>query len=95
MVARFCFSGGETMIKAPWNAEQVDNLNRFQRCGFLHSFTCPGHEGGGDRTLFATRKGWICPHCGYTQDWAHEIMVAFDEATQEKAREDYLYHGKP
>lgn len=63
------------MIKAPWTAEQVDALNTTQRCGVVHPFTCPGHEGGGDRTLVATRHGWICPHCDYTQDWAHEFAA--------------------
>ena len=61
-------------VKAPWTAEQVDALNRHQRAGFMHPFTCPGHEGGGDRDLIATRRGWICCHCAYTQEWAHEFM---------------------
>lgn len=61
-------------VKAPWIAEQVDALNAFQQSGLLHQFTCPGHEGGGDRTLVATRRGWICPHCDYAQDWAHDFM---------------------
>lgn len=68
-------------IEAPWTAEQVDNLNRFQRCGQFHPFTCTGHAGGGDRTLVATRSGWICPHCDYKQNWAHEFMVNFTEDT--------------
>jgi len=73
-------------IEAPWNAEQVDNLNRFQRLGFMHPFTCPGHEGGGDRDLVATRGGWICRHCDYRQNWAHDFMCTFDEAMEEKTR---------
>jgi hypothetical protein len=60
--------------KAPWTAEQVDALNRWQRAGWVHPFTCTGHEGGGDRDLVATRRGWICCHCDYTQDWAHAFM---------------------
>lgn len=68
-------------IKAPWTAEQVDNLNRFQRQSLFHPFTCPGHEDGGDRSLVATRSGWICCHCGYRQDWAHKGMLEFDEET--------------
>lgn len=63
------------MLKAPWTADQVDALNALQRSGAFHPFTCPGHDGRGDRTLVATRGGWICPHCEYTQDWAHEQMA--------------------
>jgi hypothetical protein len=32
------------MIHAPWTAEQVDNLNRFQRCGAFHPFTSATKE---------------------------------------------------
>lgn len=71
-------------VKAPWTAEQVDNLNRYQWSGFMHEFTCPGHEGGGDRTLVATRAGWVCCHCDYRQDWAHDFMCAFDADTAER-----------
>lgn len=62
-------------ITAPWTAEQVDALNAFQRLGYLHPFTCSGHEGGGDRDLIATRAGWICCHCDYKQDWAQAGML--------------------
>jgi hypothetical protein len=61
-------------IYAPWTAAQVDALNSFQRCGYRHEFTCPGHDAG-DRTLVATRRGWICPHCDYTQEWARAGML--------------------
>lgn len=64
-------------VKAPWTTEQVDALNAFQKLSQFHPFTCPGHEGGGDRDLVATRRGWICCHCDYTQDFAHEEMIAF------------------
>jgi hypothetical protein len=63
------------VLVSPWTAEQVDALNRFQRAGVMHPFTCVGHVGGGDRTLVATRSGWICCHCDYTQGWAHAFMV--------------------
>jgi hypothetical protein len=61
-------------LRAPWTAKQVDALNAYQRSGAMHPFTCPGH-GRGDRTLVATRRGWICVHCDYTQDWAHAFMA--------------------
>lgn len=35
-----------------------------------------GTEGGDRGLLIATETGWICPHCGYTQDWAYGLMTA-------------------
>jgi len=61
-----------------WGWRQIDNLNRYQRSGVMHPFTC-GNDHDGDRTLVATRRGWICCHCDYTQDWAHEFMLGFTE----------------
>ena len=61
-------------IDAPWTDEQVRCLNRFQQYAFVHPFTCVNaHEG--DRVLVATREGWRCPSCSYTQTWAHEVML--------------------
>lgn len=68
------------MIKSPWTAEQVEKLNAFQT-GPFHPFTCPNRDEGhgefnGDLgALVATTRGWICPFCDYTQDWAHDVMV--------------------
>lgn len=62
-------------ITAPWTPDQVDRLNRFQRLGYVHEFTCPDSHNGADRTLVATKNGWICPHCDYRQDWAHAAML--------------------
>lgn len=61
-------------INAPFTAEQVDALNAYQRASYAHPFTCAGHDTG-DRTLFATRDGWICPHCNYRQRWASDGML--------------------
>jgi hypothetical protein len=56
-----------------WSDEQVAKLNEFQASGRMHPFTCEtAHPEG--RDLVATRKGWICPHCDYTQCWAHSYM---------------------
>jgi hypothetical protein len=66
---------GDGFIRAPWTGEQVDALNRFQRLGYVHEFTCVEPHGGLDRTLYATVNGWRCPHCGYQQDWAHAGML--------------------
>lgn len=65
-------------IIAPWTPDQVDRLNRFQRLGNVHEFTCASNHEGADRTLVATKDGWICPHCDYRQNWAHAAML--DEA---------------
>jgi len=60
-------------IKAPWTPLQVECLNRFQRAGFWHPFTC----GKCSRDLVATPDGWRCPSngCDYEQDWAHAFMA--------------------
>ncbi|WP_370165700.1 hypothetical protein [Bradyrhizobium diazoefficiens] len=61
----------------------MDALNRFQALRLFHPFTCPNHPGkrDNDRALIATRDGWRCRHCTYTQDWAHSWMVTVaDEA---------------
>jgi hypothetical protein len=75
------------MVKTPWTEEQVDNLNRWQRCGRVHPFTCAGdradaaHKAYADEhgedwgQLIATPTGWVCPVCSYTQDWAHDFML--------------------
>jgi hypothetical protein len=62
------------VIEAPWTDEQVANLNRWQKAGDVHPFTCPNHHKG-DRDLVATNDGWQCPSCPYTQTWAHPMML--------------------
>jgi hypothetical protein len=70
------------LIRAPWNDDQIDSLNSFQRAGVMHEFTC-GNSRGMNPTLehsqrfplVATKDGWICPYCDYTQDWAHDFMA--------------------
>lgn len=62
------------MIYPPWTPAQVDALNRWQRAGHVHPFTC-GMVHSGDRDLVATHAGWICPNCDYTQNWAHGMML--------------------
>ncbi len=29
---------------APWTAEQVEKLNEYQNCEWVHEFTCPNHN---------------------------------------------------
>lgn len=70
-----------------WSSGQCDRLNDYQRNGHFHPFTCGGERGDeahrayaeahDDRDyglLTATRFGWRCPVCSYTQTWAHSFM---------------------
>lgn len=75
------------MVKAPFTPEQVAAMNRYQQAGDMHPFTCGNNRSdaahqayqerhGGDLgQLVATVTGWMCPVCGYTQDWAHGFMA--------------------
>lgn len=74
-------------LTPPWSDEQVDALNRYQGESRFHPFTCGGDraddahkayqaEHGGDfGQLVATNDGWVCPVCGYRQQWAHGFMA--------------------
>lgn len=62
-------------IIAPFTPQQVEVLNEGQYIGFSHPYTC-GNEDSNcpehpDKILVATIRGWICPYCDYTQNWAH------------------------
>lgn len=65
-------------IRAPWTPEQVAALNRFQREGGMHPFTCgyehPAHP---NPILQATKNGWRCyvTGCDWEQEWAHRFMA--------------------
>ena len=71
------------MKLADATADQILALNQFQTLGRFHPFTCP-NRGDGEHRMFngdegalvATRRGWICPWCDYTQDWAHAMMAS-------------------
>jgi hypothetical protein len=66
-------------IKAPFTPEQIKALNYFQGSGVFHPFTCANQgdeaHNGEQVELVATKAGWICPYCNYTQDWAHTFMA--------------------
>lgn len=62
-------------LTAPWTPEQVDALNRWQRAGYVHPFTCPASAGHRKGELIAQTDGFHCPTCSYTQDWAHDFML--------------------
>jgi hypothetical protein len=68
-------------IGTPFTPDAVENLAHNQMSGALHPFTCPNRGDGNHReaygdtgALVATVRGWICPFCDYTQDWAHDFM---------------------
>lgn len=77
----------QDIITAAFTSEQVQHLNEYQThtAGGLpafHPFTCGnrsdgkhGTEGGDIGVLIATEDGWVCPHCDYTQKWAHGFMA--------------------
>lgn len=46
----------------------------------VHPFTCGNRAdhpmmAGDHGVLVPTTRGWICPICDYTQDWAHGFMM--------------------
>jgi hypothetical protein len=69
------------MYTVEWTDEQINNLNEYQECNWVHPFTCPNRGDGKHirnkrdlSVLTATKTGWICLCCGYTQNWAHDFM---------------------
>ncbi len=60
-------------LEAPFTAEQVVALNRWQQRGDIHPFTC-GNDSR-HAVLVATEEGWHCPDCDYRQRWAHNFMA--------------------
>lgn len=65
------------MIKAPWTAKQIQNLEARQIRFGLHPYTCGNCSGQGETTdLIPHRDGWYCPRCDFmVQDWAHSSDV--------------------
>jgi len=58
------------LVCVPWSDEQVESLNHYQECGWLHPFTQDGV------TLVATNSGWVTEKLGpVVQDWAYDFMV--------------------
>ncbi len=71
------------ICESPWTVEQVEMLNRLQRGKlFGHPYTCPHrgdaphHHNGNDLgCLIATKTGWWCPDCGFTQNWFYASSI--------------------
>ena len=68
-----CCDCGASIPIIHFQPEEVESLNDFQMSGVMHPFTC-GKSHPEPRTLLATTRGWVCPVCDYTQDWAHDFM---------------------
>lgn len=73
------------IIKTPWSAEQIEALNRYQKIGLMHPYTCGENRKDenhldGEGVLIATVNGWICPYCDYRQDWACESLIKIVKA---------------
>ena len=87
------------MTEMVFTAEEVKNLNEFQRSGAMHSFTCGAekhdYEPGHRPDLLATTGGWVCPdpHCDYTQDWAHDFMKDGSAVRAAAAMWDQIFAG--
>lgn len=81
-------------VEAPFDDQQVENLNRYQQFGLFHGFTC-GRDHDDPRHLVATPAGWVCPKegCEYTQTWAHEGMAKFTRAEEERLRSSFAKQG--
>ncbi len=63
-------------IEAPWTDEQIEQLNRFQQCEFVHPFTGTRGPNGEERALIATPDGWVESLGGpVVQTWAHSFMA--------------------
>ncbi len=65
-------------LLAPWSDDAIERLNKHQRLREFHPYTCPERDESthswrhGDLgVLVAMREGFMCPDCGYSQDWAY------------------------
>jgi len=60
-------------IQAPFTQKEQNALNEYQITGPYHPYTCGNNS---DHLLFATKYGWVCSKCDYTQNWAHSASVS-------------------
>lgn len=61
-----------------FTATEVTQLAAHQMSGRYHPYTCANRGDGNHRDVYGdlgalvpTIRGWICPFCDYTQEWAH------------------------
>jgi hypothetical protein len=67
---------------AIWADEQVNAINAWQGCGWVHPLTCPNHgdswhknEDGEEVVPVAVRQGLVCRSCGYRQFWVPDCCL--------------------
>jgi len=67
-------SKGKGKVYAPFEPEQIQNLEKWQNSGYLHPFTCPHHS---NNVLKVYRNALYCDatDCEYEQHWVHRMMV--------------------
>lgn len=64
------------IANAPFAEEQINNINAFQECDFVHNLTCPdcGHQHG--LKMFAIEIGMFCPECDQLkQEWVPSMVA--------------------
>jgi hypothetical protein len=63
-----------------WTKKQVERLNRWQKTGYIHAYTCPGNGSKScpQRDLIATEDGWVCACGNYTQTTVLPIRLYQD-----------------
>jgi hypothetical protein len=57
-------------VNAPFNKQQVMALQKWQRCEWVHPFTCC------NRHMRPFRKGFTCQKCKRCQPWCHDFMLS-------------------
>lgn len=73
------------VVQAPFDDDQVESLNAYQRAGVLHPYVC-GRDSS-HYPLVASPEGWRClfgvdsgdpyMNCDYTQGWAHVFTATW------------------
>lgn len=72
------------MTKKVFTKKEVAGLWKYQfgpweKGHFFHPYTCENRDrnhpkmAGDKGILVPTVRGWICPFCDYTQEWAHGV----------------------
>lgn len=69
-------------VHAPWDRSVVHLLRQHQLNGKYHPYICGNRDKHAsdlsNDILIPTEKGWVCPSCSYTQDWAWRPVNVHD-----------------
>jgi hypothetical protein len=68
------------LIIAPFSANQVEAINKYQDNDFVHPLTCGNNRTDenhtdGEGILKATKDGLICPFCDYKQNNVPGLVI--------------------